>query len=57
MSDTPAALAPIITRRVANDDRYGELDNEPQHIFNRFVLEWMTSARPMAVLDTLQRIR
>ena len=48
---TPEALAPIIRRRVENDDRYGELDTEPRHIFNRFVLEWMTSARPIAVLD------
>ena len=48
---TPEALAPIIARRVENDDRYGQLDTEPQHIFYRFVLEWMTSARPMAVLD------
>ena len=48
---TPEAFAPIIRRRVENDDRYGELDTEPQHIFNRFVLEWMTSARPIAVLD------
>ncbi|MCY3831632.1 MAG: glycosyl hydrolase [Chloroflexi bacterium] len=48
--DTPEELAPIINRRVENDDRYGERDTEPQHIFNRFVLEWMTSARPIAVL-------
>ncbi len=48
--DTPAALTPIVRRRVDNDDRYGERDNEPQHIFQRFVLEWPTSARPLAVL-------
>lgn len=48
--DTPEALAPIVQRRVDNDDRYGEGDAEPQHIFQRFVLEWPTSARPMAVL-------
>ncbi len=47
----PQELAPIISRRVENDDRYGERDSEPQHIFHRFVLEWMTSARPFAVLD------
>ena len=50
-ASTPSEMAPIISRRVENDDRYGEQDNEPQHIFNRFVLEWMTSARPIAVLD------
>ena len=46
----PEELAPVIMRRVENDDRYGERDAEPQHIFNRYVLEWMTSARPIAVL-------
>ena len=48
--DTPEALAPILQRRVDNDDRYGEQEDEPQHIFHRFVLEWPTSARPIAVL-------
>lgn len=48
--DTPAALRPILRRRIENADRYGELDAEPQHIFQRFVLEWPTSARPMALL-------
>ena len=48
--DTPAALTPILRRRVENDDRYGAADTEPQHIFQRFVLEWPTSARPMALL-------
>ena len=47
----PDELAPVIARRIENDDRYGQRDNQPQHIFRRFVLEWMTSARPMAVLD------
>ncbi len=50
-ASAPEELAPIISRRVANNDRYGEQDTEPQHIFNRFVLEWMTDARPIAVLD------
>ncbi len=50
-ASTPEDMEPIISRRVENDDRYGERDNDPQHIFNRFVLEWMTSARPIAVLD------
>ena len=48
--DTPAALRPILRRRIEHADRYGELDAGPQHIFQRFVLEWPTSARPMAVL-------
>ncbi len=48
--DTPEALAPIVLRRVERNDRYGEQEAEPQHIFQRFVLEWPTSARPFAVL-------
>lgn len=48
--DTPAALRPVLRRRIENAERYGELDSEPQHIFQRFVLEWPTSARPMALL-------
>lgn len=47
----PAELEPIVARRVAGADRYGEATNDPPHIFYRFVLEWMTSARPMAILD------
>lgn len=48
--DTPEALAPILRRRIDNDDRYGAQDNDPQHIFQRFALEWPTSARPIAAL-------
>ena len=48
--DTPAALKPILRRRVENEDRYGEREAEPQHIFQRFALEWPTSARPLAAL-------
>ena len=48
--DTPEALGPILRRRIDSDDRYGERDAEPQHIFQRFVLEWPTSARPLAAL-------
>ncbi len=50
-AQTPAELAPVVSQRVDADDRYGEADNDPQHIFNRFVLEWPTSARPMALLE------
>ncbi len=48
--DTPAELEPILARRIERDDRYGEADNDPPRLSYRFVLEWMTSARPMAVL-------
>ncbi len=47
---TPEALSPIVQRRVRKGDRYGELEGDPQHIFTRFVLEWPTSARPMAAI-------
>lgn len=49
-ADDPAALKPILKRRIDSDDRYGERDTEPRHIFQRFVLEWPTSARPMAAI-------
>ncbi len=47
---SPARLRPILQRRIKQKDRYGEREAEPQHIFQRFVLEWPTSARPMRVL-------
>jgi len=47
----PAELESVVRQRVDADDRYGEADNNPQHIFSRFVLEWPTSARPMALLE------
>ncbi len=49
-AQSPAELAPILQRRINADDRYGEQDSAPQHIFQRFVLEWPTSARPLALL-------
>lgn len=48
-AQTPAELKVVVSRRVEAGDRYGEADNDPQHIFNRFTLEWPTSARPMAL--------
>ncbi len=50
-AQTPAELESVVSQRVDADDRYGEADNDPQHIFSRFVLEWPTSARPMALLE------
>ena len=48
---TPADLRPIVQGRIDRDDRYGEGETEETHLYDRFVLEWPTSARPMAVLD------
>ena len=50
-AQTPAEFESVVSQRVDADDRYGEADKDPQHIFSRFVLEWPTSARPMALLE------
>ncbi len=47
---SPAQLRSILQRRIQENDRYGQRDTQPQHIFQRFVLAWPTSARPMRVL-------
>ena len=49
---TPNQLRTFVHGRVGRNDRYGELELEVQHIFTRFVLEWPTSARPMAIIDS-----
>jgi len=49
-ASSPQQLASILQRRIKNRDRYGATDNDPQHIFLRFALAWMSSARPMRVL-------
>lgn len=49
---TPAQLRTIVHGRIERNDRYGELEMEVPHIFRRFALEWPTSARPMAVIET-----
>lgn len=53
---TPAKLRGILRGRIDRNDRYGELEMEVPHIFRRFVLEWPTSARPMAVAAAFNRI-
>ena len=55
-AETPEQLSPIIQRRISREDRYGEKDNNPQHIFTRFVLEWATDYRPMSFKDTFNDI-
>lgn len=51
-ASTPQELAPILQRRIQRDDRYGEQDTKPTHIYSRFVLEWATDFRPMSLKDT-----
>ena len=46
---TPAELASIVQARVAVRDRYGEGQNNPVHLYDRFTLEWPTDARPYRV--------
>src|SRR5690242_899837 len=41
----PQELAMIVNRRVANNDRFGERDNDG-HLFERFVLEWPSDYSP-----------
>ena len=47
---TPAELSTVLQRRILNNDRYGERDTSPPHIFDRFVLDWPTDARPSRIV-------
>ena len=49
---TPARLRAIVHGRIGRNDRYGELEMEAPHIFLRFVLQWCSSARPMAISES-----
>lgn len=55
-ANTPQELAPILQQRVSKNDRYGEKDNNPAHIFSRFVLEWATTFRPMGLKNTFSDV-
>jgi hypothetical protein len=46
---TPSQLAVVLQERIDTGDRYGEKQNNPRHIFDRFVLEWPTDARPTRI--------
>ena len=46
---SPADLSQIIAERVRLDDRYGEQNNTPPHIFDRFVVAWPTDYRPLKI--------
>lgn len=45
----PAHLAAELNYRIQDDDRFGEMRNNPPHIFDRFILEWATTHRPMRI--------
>ncbi len=48
---TPSELSAIVQRRIALKDRYGEQDNNPPHIFDRFVIEYPVEYSPMAITN------
>jgi murein DD-endopeptidase MepM/ murein hydrolase activator NlpD len=48
--NTPAQLTQILNQRVQDKDRYGERNNTPPHIFERFVLEWPSDASPARIV-------
>lgn len=43
---TPAALGTALQARINARDRFGETQNTPPHIFDRFTLDWPSEARP-----------
>lgn len=47
---TPAVMSSLLQQRIIQNDRYGEKQNQPPHIFERFVLEYPTAHRPMRIL-------
>jgi hypothetical protein len=49
---TPAALITELNQRIADKDRYGEKRNTPQHLYDRFLLDWPTTTRPAKILRT-----
>ena len=46
---SPAALSAELQQRINENDRFGERRNNPQHIFDRFTLEYPTRARPTRI--------
>jgi hypothetical protein len=48
-ADTPQALSAVIQTRINAQDRFGERQNTPQHIFDRFTIEYPTNARPTRI--------
>ncbi len=46
---TPEDLAKALQKRIADKDRFGAKQNNPVHIYDRFILEWPTDYRPMRI--------
>lgn len=54
-AQTPAQLAATLQARISANDRYGEQTNSPQHIFDRFVLQWPSPSRPARIVRPFSR--
>lgn len=48
--NTPGQLAQVLSQRIQSQDRYGERNNNPVHIFERFTLEWPSDGYPARIL-------
>lgn len=48
---TPQQMAQLLAPRIQHNDRYGERNNQPRHIYDRFVLEYPTTHRPMRITN------
>lgn len=49
---TPQAMASILQQRIATNDRFGEQQEPEKHLFDRFVIDWMSLHRPLRVVGT-----
>ncbi len=50
---TPNELAALMQSRIANRDRFGELQNSDNHLHERFVLSWPTTHRPLRITEKM----
>jgi hypothetical protein len=48
-AQNPTQLAAALQTRISAKDRFGEKQNNPPHIFDRFVLDWPTDSRPARI--------
>ncbi|MFW5748414.1 MAG: peptidoglycan DD-metalloendopeptidase family protein [Chloroflexota bacterium] len=49
-ANTPVELGRQLQQRIQANDRYGERQTVPRHLFERFVLNWPTKTRPARIL-------
>ncbi|MCU0512487.1 MAG: peptidoglycan DD-metalloendopeptidase family protein [Anaerolineae bacterium] len=47
---TPAQMTPLLQERIQTNDRYGERQLQPPHLYSRFVVEYPTDQRPLRVV-------